>query len=267
MKKLLLVPDDIIAYPLYIALEKNIFPHEFEIKRVSSDQAVEIIGDGESVYALLDLVSIGKLPGKLWFLPGIMLNILKKSLDFFLFFKKNVPHFENVALTGNPTQNILAKIIIHEKFDMEANFHIQAPDVSLLEKFDAVLLTGKSAVNEAQSQFTYFDLIEEWWDMKEQPFPYYCWVSTEPEIRLEVPELFKKALILGQKYEADIAENTELHPDLDWLELYRFFTDHLDFNFKEDLENVIKEIWSYAFYYGDMDYIPEVKYTRITEND
>jgi predicted solute-binding protein len=265
MKYKCYIPDVFEAYPLYFALEKNILSHDFQMVKYH-DPSELTFSENEKVIILIDVYTMAKMPGKLWTIPNISFTMKDKSLHYRLFFHQSGEKWEKVKLTSsNRVLNLLAKIIILEKFDMEPDFSI--PETGKTdEEWDAYLLEGSALFEKISQKYDkYFDLVEEWYDFTENYFPTYLWVSLEKEISPDVADILSKARDLGVKYLPDIAEARTLHPDLDWLEVYRFFTDHCVFHFNEKQEEAIKSFWQYGFYYGEFEYIPEIKYA-ISEN-
>lgn len=262
MKTKIYIPDFFEAYPLYFALKKNILPHNFSLHSYSG-YFFENDHSEEQYIALVDVYSMAKMPGKLWIISDAIFAMKDQSLHFYLFFKEGQNQFKKVGLSSsNYVLNLLAKIIVQEKYEMEPKFVTCEENPESFSDCDAFVLDGHQAFELKQKDIKYIDLVEEWFDFIEKPFPYLFWVSSEKEMGNEI-DLIKKSRDLGIKYLPDIAENRKLHPDVDWLETYRFFTDHSIFHLNEEIQKSMKEFWQYGFYYGEFQYIPEIKFAQV----
>lgn len=261
-----MVPENTLyAYPLYFALELHILSHHFLIEYYRDFQ-LPPEEEREELIALINPYVIAKNPGKFKIIRGIGTTVVGKSPDMCLFFREGMDTFRKVLIDPSSSfLNLLAKIIIQEKFGMECEFIPAEPSFFFSGEGDAVVLTGDQALMWKNRGYRYFDLAEEWTDFTEKPFPMLVWAILSEGMNRSEQDVLIKARNLGVRYLSDIAETDKIYPELEWMDKYRFLTDHCRFELTDDDEEMIKLYWQYGFYYGDFDYIPELVFSVIED--
>ncbi len=255
------VPDTINAVPLYYAMRESILPGDFKIFNCSYHEADTMLAENQVDIALLSPVDFANHPAEYKIIKKVCLAGSKSSLLPLLFFNKG-RSFERIAVTGkNPSALMLCKIIVNEKFDMDAEFISEKNKNTneLLKEYDAVLVDDVDGLI-SESGDNYFDLLEEWEDFTALPFVFAIWAGRQENITPVLAENIEKSEALGRTYLPEIVKELHAHNGMEKDLLYKYLHDDMLYDFNKDVEKGLRKIWEYAFFYGETEHIPEIVY-------
>lgn len=255
------------AKPLIYAIEKNKVKHNFElVYDIPSQVAVNLLNK-EINAGLVPSIHYAKYSVKYRIVPDICIASRGAVKSIRLYFRKDLSDIKTVATDiSSMTSVILARIILSEKYDIRPRFVAMKPDLEdMLSKADAALLIGDNALFESSGYESYLDLGEEWADLTGLPFVYALWVGRRDSLSSEDIS----ALIDAKKYGIQNIDvicdeaSEEYNTDFDFCKSY--LTENLHYDLGELEINGMKEFFTYAFYYGVIEFIPEIKFYEFEE--
>ena len=130
----------------------------------------------------------------------------------------------------------------------------------MLLKADAAFITGSKAFDYFKNNRNYIDIGDEWEDLTGLPFVYSFWAGREFTIKKEEVNVIKKAHQLGKKNLIQICkEYADRNPE-DWTFYHDFLSKNRNFYFSDNEKNGLIEFYKYAFFFGYIEYIPDLFY-------
>ncbi|MCK5076004.1 MAG: hypothetical protein KAR38_06490 [Calditrichia bacterium] len=264
MKKIGII-ENLFIQPLHYVLENKIMSIDYEVIKGSEEEIAKKLKNREVELAEISPVEYAKNPGEYKVIPDICTAIENFSGDSFLFFNEGKMEFKKMAYaTKNKMSRILAKIIINEKFEMEPDIIDEADGqiqiAELLEKYDAVLIDGEAAIIGKQKYKNFFNLGEEWVDFTGLPLVTTFWAAKNENINEKIIDVLQRSRNTGLKYLPEIIKNSSLTAIVGIEELKTNFRNNYFYKFKEEYLEGLKKFWEYAFYYAEIEHVPEIHY-------
>ncbi|MCK5076685.1 MAG: hypothetical protein KAR38_09925 [Calditrichia bacterium] len=264
MKKIGII-ENLFIQPLHFVLENKIMPIDYETIIGSEEEIAKMLKNREVEIAEISPVEYAKNPGEYKVIPDICTAMKNFSGDSIIFFNEGKMEFKKIAYaTKNKMSHILAKIIINEKFEMEPDIIDESDGqkqiAELLEKYDAVLVKGEAAIIGKKKHNSFFDLGEEWVDFTGFPLVTAFWAAKNENINEKIVDILQRSRNAGMKYLPEIIKNTSLTAILGIEEVKTYFRDNYSYEFKKEYLEGLKKFWEYAFYFAEIEHIPEIHY-------
>lgn len=257
-KKLIAAGNDIDDKPLTFGLQQlnNI------LKFGNSGERYKWISEGSVDIAFISSIDFARLKGGWKVLPKICKSSKGPSKRVVLFFNKNLTDINNIAVSGNArTSEIVLKIILKELHQIETNFQKMSGKLDeSLKECDAVLLTGDQAIRETEKNPFFIDLGEEWFDLTGLPLVYGFWIGNELTTQKTDYSGIMNAFTNGHKRLNAICK--DLHGVNDKYVL-DYLSQTINYNFGEEEQAGLNELYRFAFFYGFVDYIPDFHFVEI----
>ncbi len=245
--------------PLIYGIEKNLFPHNFEIiKAIPSSLAVEL-NAGKLDVALIPTIAYARNSPTLRILPecGIIAHGEVNSIR--LYFNKDLKSIRTVALDiSSMTSVVLTKIILAERYEIKPEFIAAQPDVNkMLASADAALVIGDAALFKTKSAGAmYLDLAEEWRDMTGLPFVFAVWAGREKAISLDDTQAIISSKNLGMDNIDDVCRAAAAEYDANFSLVKSYLTENIQFDLGEEEIAGMKQYFELAYYHGALEYLP-----------
>ena len=224
----------------------------------------------EAGCAFLSPIDYARHGGDYRIIPGISASSRTPSRTIQLLLHQNLRSMDRVAVDVRVTSEIvLLKILLVEKF-RELSSRDKGPEfVSVagsvqeqLAKADAVLVVNLRSEPPLPSEFFALDLVEEWVDLTDLPYPHGFWVGHEDALDASVVRGLADACSFGRSHVASIARavgaSTGSNPQeiLDYLSGFVYDLD-------EEIQDAASEFIRYAYYHGILRDIPELKFAGL----
>jgi chorismate dehydratase len=254
--------DFLNAKPLIYAIEKNKIAHNFDlIYDIPSQVAVKLLNK-EINAGLVPSIHYAKYSVKYRIVPEICIASHGAVNSIRLYFKKDLKDVKTVATDiSSMTSVILARIILSEKYDVHPKFIAMKPNLEeMLAVADSALLIGDHALFEKSGYETYIDLGDEWDDLTGLPFVYALWVGRRDSLSEDDINALINAKEYGLQNIDVICDEASERYGVDFEFCKFYLTKNLHYELGEAEINGMKEFFTYAFYYGIIEFIPEIKF-------
>jgi chorismate dehydratase len=258
------------AKPLIYGIEKNLFPHNFQLtKAVPSALAVEL-NAGKLDAGLIPSIAYAKNSPALQIVPdcGIIAHGKVKSIR--LYFNKNLKSIRSVAIdVSSMTSVILTKILLAERYEVKPDFFAAMPDVDkMLASADAALVIGDSALFKTRStDENYLDLAEEWHEMTALPFVFAVWAGRYSALDFDDLQAIISSKTLGQdnieSVCGDAAAEYGADPDL----VRSYLTENVQFDLGEEEIAGMRYFFELAYYHGALEYLPSLNFFPLSGSE
>ena len=249
--------------PLIYGLEKNLFPHNFELtKAIPSSLAVEL-NAGRLDAALIPSIAYAKNSPTLKIVPdcGIIAHTEVNSIR--LYFNKDLKRIRTVAVDiSSMTSVVLTKIILAEKFEVKPEFVAAMPDVrKMLASADAALVIGDSALFKTESAGeNYLDLAEEWHDMTGLPFVFAVWAGRQDALTLDDTQAIIYSKNLGLDNIDEVCRDAAAEYGADFKLVKSYLTENIQFNLGDEEIAGMRQYFELAYYHGALQYLPSLNF-------
>ncbi len=245
--------------PLIYGLERNLFPHNFEItKAIPSSLAVELTA-GRLDVALVPSIAYAKNSPSLRIVPecGIIAHGAVDSIR--LYFNKDLRSIRTVALDiSSMTSVVLTKIILAERYEIKPQFIASEPDLKkMLSIADAALMIGDNALFKTGSASgNYLDLAEEWFDMTGLPFVFAVWAGRPGALSLDDTQAIISSKNLGLDNIDEVCRAAAEEYGAEFGLVKRYLTENIQFDLGEREIAGMSHYFELAFYHGALEYLP-----------
>ncbi len=249
--------------PLIYGIERNLFPHNFElIKAIPSSLAVQL-NAGNLDVALIPSIAYAKNSPSLKIVPecGIIAHGPVNSIR--LYFNKDLKSIRTVALDiSSMTSVVLTKIILAEKYEIKPEFIAANPDIKkMLASADAALVIGDTALFKTRStDVNYIDLAEEWLDMTGLPFVFAVWAGRSGAITLDDTQAIISSKNLGLDNIDAVCRAAAEEYNADFNLVRSYLTENVQFNLGEEEVAGMKQYFELAYYHGALEYLPGLNF-------
>lgn len=266
------IPRHLYTKPLTYGLEKDLQNVDLHVD-LSSQNSVRLKSNELDV-ALLSPVDYARNSSQYRLVPNICVSSKGGNQTVLLHFQKGLRKINTVAVDiGLTSELVLTKIILTEKYDtnpqfipmMAASLVSGWPDVrAMLEKADGALIVGGPSVARSLDSECTIDLVEEWDDLTDLSYVHALWVSRLDALNPSGLYILKHSLEEGVRHISEIARSAakEHHIEVEECESYL-----ASFNFTLDEKGIdsLSEFYRYAFYYGLIGEVPEIRFYTAEE--
>ncbi|MBL7959223.1 menaquinone biosynthesis protein [bacterium] len=251
--------------PIVYGLEKNRVSNRFELSYDIPSICSKKLLDQEVDLALIPSIEYSRIrrTRSLNIVPDIAVVSHDEVNSVELFFNKNLSDMKRIAVDSSSRTSVaMLEIILKEKYDIEPVLVPMNPDLShMLKEADAALVIGDIALEQSGVMDNKLDLGEEWNDLTDGlPFVYSFWAGTQGVLtNNDVKELIDSRNT-GVNNLFDIAgEYVSQNSSGRAPEFYvDYLTDNIQFKLGNDEINGLKEFYSYCYFFGMIDEIPEL---------
>lgn len=256
------VIDQVNNKPIIYGLDKNLFEHNFEIIYNNPVQSGKSLLDGEIDFGIIPVTAYAKSKENWHLVPEIAISSNGKAGSVHLFFKKGIQDIKKIAVDKRAdTSFALLQIIMQEKFHLTPDYELISPNLEqMLSKADAALLIGDEALHEQQINKSFFDLGEEWLDLTGLPLVYSLISGRQNILSKEELGLIKKSFDIGVRNYENISKEYAKKSEFGWSVYHDYLTQNINYSFNDQEKSGLNEFFNYAFYYGIIDYIPELRF-------
>ncbi|HUI28656.1 MAG TPA: menaquinone biosynthesis protein [Candidatus Acidoferrales bacterium] len=245
--------------PLIYGIEKNIFPHNFQLTKAIPSALAVGLNAGRLDVALVPSIAYAKNSPELQIVPdcGIIAHGKVKSIR--LYFNRNLKSIRSVAVDiSSVTSVVLTKILLAERFEVKPEFIAAVPDVErMLAAADAALVIGDSALFKTRStDENYLDLAEEWHDMTGLPFVFAVWAGRRGALETDELQAIISSKILGQDNIDAVCHDAAAEYGADFDLVKSYLTENVQFDLREEEISGMKHFFELSYYHGALEYLP-----------
>lgn len=248
--------------PLVQAFESGELDHSFDLIYDVPSRCAERLRHQETDVALIPSIEIARSPEPYEIVPGVSIASSGPVRSVILVFKKTPEEIRSLALdTSSRTSIALSWIILQRQYGCTPEVFQSAPDLDrMLERADAALLIGDSALGLDSNAYRVMDLGAAWTDLTGLPFVYACWTGRPGALKLGEARKLAEAREIGVGQIPSIADAfaaSHLFPAA-------FYADYLSHNIRYDLGDAelegLHRFYAYAFELGLIEKMPEVQF-------
>ncbi|KAB2881329.1 menaquinone biosynthesis protein [bacterium] len=251
--------------PIVYGLEKNRVSHRFELSYDIPSICSKKLLDQEADLALIPSIEYSRIrrTRSLNIVPDVAVVSHDEVNSVELFFNKNLSDMKRIAVDSSSRTSVaLLEIILKEKYDIEPVLVPMNPDLShMLKEADAALVIGDIALEQSGVMDNKLDLGEEWNDLTDGlPFVYSFWAGTQGALTHNDVKSLIDSRNTGVHNLSDIAgEYVNQNSSGRSPEFYvDYLTDNIQFKLGNDELNGLKEFYSYCYFFGMIEEIPEL---------
>jgi chorismate dehydratase len=263
--------DEIDDQPMILGLKQG----QNRLILGNSLDCFNLISQGSVDMGFISSIDFSKLKGG-WKVFAHICKASDTESRIKLFFNKDLSEISTVAVSEySSTSTVVLQIILKELYEVECEIIKTKLGVkSALKEFDAVLLTGNSALREAAVNNTFIDIGEEWRELTGLPLVYGFWIGSELIVNQNDHNQLKASVLWGQKSIDKIVENAHGKLFENYISdndskgksrnttgyLSKYLSQTIRYNFGDEEKDSLAELYKYAFFYGFVDYIPDFNF-------
>ncbi len=260
---------DLVVQPLIYGLQKGLVKHDFKLELADGKTCTQRLVQGDAQIGLIPSIEYAKGKGAWKIIPDICIAHPHEIGSMALFFNKDLHTLRHVAVDERyPTAIALLQIVLREKYEIEPKLIPMPSDLNkMLLNADAALLSGDLALK-AQAEFpAHLDLGDEWYDLTEMPFVSAIWAGHELSLTENEATILKQSAEIGRQNIEKISKEFASRQKQD----FGFYKNYLEKQTRYTLgvaeKESLTEFFSYAFYLGIIEHIPELHFLGEEENE
>ncbi len=260
--KIISVINQVNNAPITYGLDKNLFEHNFNILHKSPVQSGKALLEGEIDFGIIPVTAYARSKENWLIMPDISISVSGKAKSIQLFFRKGLQDIKKIAVDERADSSFaLLQIIMQEKFNITPDYELIPPKIEqMLSKADAALLIGDEALHEQELNKSSFDLGEEWFDFTGLPFVFSIISGRQNALNKEEMQLMKKSFDIGIRNCESISKEYSKKSEFGWSVYHDYLTQNINYSFNDQEKSGLNEFFNYAFYYGIINYIPELRF-------
>jgi len=264
-KKSFSIIDQLNNIPFIYAFENQLIQNEYRFIKNSPLESGKALLGGEVDMGVIPVTTFAKTKETWRIIPHISISCVNASKNVKLFFKTGLQGLQKIAIDERADSELaLLKILLQEKYNITPEYISMKPNLEhMLKSTDAALLIGNEALNEQEINKNSFDLGEEWYDLTGLPMVFSFWVGRETAIHAEDVKNIINSTNLGLKNLENIAKDYAKNFDFSWALYHDYLTQNVNYKFTEKEHTGLTEFYNYAFYYGLIEYIPDILFFEI----
>jgi len=260
------VIDQLDVKPIVYGIEKNLFKHDFSIIYNSPLQSGKFLLDGEVDLGIIPVTKYAQTKESWKVIPDLAISSTGKTKSVQLFFRKGLQDIHKIAVDERAdTSFLVLQVLMREKFMMSPDYVRIKPDLkNMLSISDAALLVGTEALHEQEINKSSFDLGEEWFDFTGNPIVYTFCAGRQITGLEKEAERIKKSFNLGIRNLEKIARDAAEKSPYGWSFYHDYLSQNIKYTFGDKEKAGLNEFYNYAFFYGLIDYIPDLHFFDIS---
>ena len=259
------VIDQLNNIPFIYAFENQLIQNEYSFVKHSPLQSGKALLGGEVDMGVIPVTTFAKTKETWRIIPHISISSTNTCKSVKLFFKTGLQDLHKIAVDERAdSELVLLKIIMHEKFNITPEYVSMKPNLEkMLGWADAGLLIGEEALHEQEIHKNSFDLGEEWYDLTGLPMVFVFWAGRLAKTQTEDVQTIINSTNLGLKNLEKISKDFAGKSKFSWALYHDYLTQNINYKFTEEEHAGLTEFYNYAFYYGLIEYIPDILFFEI----
>ena len=249
------------AKPITYGIERGLGEGRFEVEFHPPAVGARLLGEGKLDLAIIPTIEYARSEG-LRIVPGISIASRGEVLSVLLLSDKPLEQIESIAVDDRSRTSVaLLRILCAELYEIEPELVESEPDPdSMLERCDAALLIGDTALYCQRETKLRRDLGRDWRELTGQPFVFAFWAGREGAIGVGETELLMRSLQQGLMSIQKIASNYEC-PLGDCSELNeRYLSEKIRYSLGDAELTGLKLFYIKAWEHGLIDGVPRLRF-------
>lgn len=254
--------------PIVYGLQSNRIAHRFTLSYAHPAECAERLRRREVDAALIPSIEYSHIRGllDLQIVPEIAVTSHGAVGSVELFFNRGLSDVRRIAVDEKSRTSVaLLQIILREKYDIEAELIPASPDIDRMLGFaDAALIIGDRALELSRRMDNRLDLGDEWADLTDGlPFVYSFWAGVRGALTDQDVDILIQSRDLGLASIEAIASEGTASSDSDIAEsreLVQYLSGNIQYHLGKAELDGLKEFFSYCYYYGFVNEIPEFQF-------
>ncbi|TFH00248.1 MAG: hypothetical protein E4H13_07950 [Calditrichales bacterium] len=264
-KKDLWLDPSLAFAPLTYGFKLDAAQGRFDLRYGKLQENAEKLREGECDISMISPLDYAKKKETWQIIPNICVASYSGVRHVQLYFKKGLNRISNIIISpGLTVETVLLKILMQEKFQLSPEYTVISGDLdTMLAAGDAALVTGDISLDYYASRRNRLDLNEEWLDLTGFPFVYAFWAGRELTVSAEDIRSIYNSYTLGLKNLENIAKDYAREHSQTWDFYHDYLANNLSYTFNEKEKEGLNEFYHYAFFYGYIEFIPELHFFGI----
>lgn len=261
------LPDDLVHAVWTYGFRHNLVKHNFEVEYRSLGDCADLIRDGITDLGIISSVDLARIKESLQLIPGMAVSTQGAAGQAQLFFRSGLKDISQIAVQSRAnTSLVLLKILMREKYASNPGYLV-LDDIldNMLLQADAALIVGTDAVNLRLRYANRLDLGEEWTDLTGLPFVFSIFAGRNFLLGRDDIEPIIRSFGLGQKNLENICKEFAENDQVPWSVYHDFLTHEINYRFSEIDHDGLNEFYNYAFFFGYIDQIPDIRFINKSE--
>ncbi len=270
-RRILGIPDALHLRPLVEGLggaDSPITIHR-DVPAQLSVQLSQRIPPLEAGCAFLTPLDYARHGGPYRIIPGIGASSRTATRTIRLLIRQQTRSIGRVAVDVRVSSEIvLLKILLTERFPDLSGAGTGPEFVAMtgtvieqLERADAVLVVNLEPIVPRPSDTFALDLVEEWVDMTDLPYPHGFWVGHEDSIDQKLAEVLSEARTRGVAERNRLAAESAKLTGTSEGEALSYLS-AFSYDLTEETQDAVSEFFRYAYYHGVLGDIPDLKFAE-----
>ncbi len=257
--------NQIISQPLDFGIINSQIDERFSPVRQSPQQNCQDLLQQKLDVAIISALDYVRNTSELLLLKDIAVFSQGMSKHALLFFQENLKTIERIVHYQQQSQYvILANIFLNEFFHLHVDWESLSEPESLehlLEIYPACFLEGEQALNNSFKGENFLDLTQEWYDKTGLSFTHQLMaVRREEDHPPAILEKLQLSRELGMRNLMSIAKDYAADKENTWDVYFDLINEMFSYFPNEETWNSLNQYYEYLFYYGVIDFIPELKF-------
>lgn len=255
--------------PLMWDFEHGTAGDNFDIAYTLPSQCAAQLAQRTADIGIIPSAAYATIPG-LVILPGVAIASKREVRSILLVSRKPMEEIRSVALDSSSlTSAALARVLFEKCWGGGRHFSSLPPDLELmLARHDAGLLIGDPALKVDRSQYTTWDLAEEWIRFTGKPFVFAFWAVRQDAAKHSSLDL---AAIFQESRDHGLEPATITHISQTWAtrvgmteaDVRKYLTSNIHYYLDDDCLDGLRLFYRYAYECGALPQSPDLHFADV----
>lgn len=255
---------ELISQPLLFAILRSQIEHPFQAVTQSPEQNCRALLNRTLDLALITAADYARHNQHLRLVKDFAVSSAGAARCALLFFRESLHHFDSIACFAPDSQyRLLTDLVLNEFYEMETDWQALEPPTSLeqaLNLYPACLLEGDAAFDCFLKNERNLDILEEWYDKTSLGYTHQLLAVHQDIEEYDFVDSLGLAREIGLRNLMSIAKAYAEGKENSWDFYFDLINERFQYFPNEETWDYLRQYFEYLFYYGVIDYIPELHF-------
>jgi predicted solute-binding protein len=256
--------SELITRPIDFAIQKSSIEHRFAVTPQSLEQNCKDLLSRKLDIAVISPIDYARNSSELRMVRDCAVYTAGVSRYVLLFFQENLRSIDRVAFLPPESQyKLFTALVLEEFFESKLDWVAlkkMTPVERILDLYPACLLEGETALENFPKLENKLDILEEWYDKTGLSYIHQVIAVNKAFDDSSTLDTLRLSREIGMRNLMNIASEFARNKQNSWDFYFDLLNETFQYFPSEETWDALRQFFEHLFYYGIVDYIPEMHF-------